>query len=94
MLAWTKQLVALRARHPAHADGDLAAAVDVAFDEEQRWLRVRHGRLVLLASFAGEVRNVPHEAGANARALVSDDRCGVRASEITLAPWAAAVLET
>jgi maltooligosyltrehalose trehalohydrolase len=46
-------LLACRRRLGAHE------AEAVAFDEEQRWLRVRRGDFELVCNFAAEVRHVP-----------------------------------
>ena len=46
VLAWHKSLIALRARFPELTDGKLDQ-VHVAFDERQRWLTYRRGRVTV-----------------------------------------------
>ncbi|RST17903.1 malto-oligosyltrehalose trehalohydrolase [Streptomyces sp. WAC05374] len=58
LLAWYRELIALRAAQPDLTDPDLAA-VRVAFDEEARWLAYRRGDLRVAVNFAKEPARVP-----------------------------------
>ncbi len=70
MLEWYRALIALRRAVPELRDGrrDL---VEVAFDEDARWLRMRRGPVVLAFSLDREV-DVPLTEDAGDLALVSD----------------------
>jgi maltooligosyltrehalose trehalohydrolase len=58
LLAWHRRLIQLRRAAPALADGDLAA-VQVAYDEDERWLVVRRGDLVVVVNLAEAEQRVP-----------------------------------
>ena len=47
MLAWYKKLIALRKTHPELRDGSFEG-VDVEFDEDEKWLSMQRGGIVLL----------------------------------------------
>ncbi|MFG3505411.1 malto-oligosyltrehalose trehalohydrolase [Streptomyces sp. NPDC047821] len=68
LLAWYRELIALRAAQPDLTDPDLAA-VRVAFDEEARWLAYRRGDLRVAVNFAKEPARVP--LGSRGRVLAS-----------------------
>ncbi|QGH68307.1 malto-oligosyltrehalose trehalohydrolase [Pseudactinotalea sp. HY158] len=96
MLACYRDLIALRAREPDLADGDLRA-VEVAFDEAERWIRIRRGAFDVVANLGPAPRAVPLGAGAGcdlvfataagARGWVDGARAAVR-----LPPRSAAIV--
>ena len=93
VLAWYRTLVALRRRHPALLDGDMAA-VDVGVDEAARTLVVRRGGITVACNLADETRTVvlggePRDA---ARVLASRPGVRVEAGAVTLPGPSAAVL--
>ncbi|ORT57994.1 malto-oligosyltrehalose trehalohydrolase [Streptomyces sp. CB03238] len=58
LLAWHRELIALRAAQPDLTDPDLAA-VRVAYDEEARWLAYRRGDLRVAVNCAKEPALIP-----------------------------------
>ncbi|MGW6241400.1 malto-oligosyltrehalose trehalohydrolase [Streptomyces sp. NPDC055094] len=58
LLAWYRELIALRHTHPDLSDPDLAA-VRVAYDEEARWLAYRRGDLRVAVNLSGEPAEIP-----------------------------------
>ncbi|WP_031075288.1 malto-oligosyltrehalose trehalohydrolase [Streptomyces sp. NRRL S-118] len=68
LLAWHRELIALRAAQPDLTDPDLAA-IRVSFDESARLLAYRRGDLRVVVNFAKEPAEVP--LGAPARVLAA-----------------------
>ncbi|WP_435973469.1 malto-oligosyltrehalose trehalohydrolase [Streptomyces sp. Qhu_M48] len=64
LLAWHRELIALRRTLPDLTDPDLAG-VKVAFDEEARWLVFRRGVLRVAVNLGGEAAVIP--LGSNGR---------------------------
>ncbi|MEE1756553.1 malto-oligosyltrehalose trehalohydrolase [Streptomyces sp. SP18CS02] len=58
LLAWHRELIALRAAQPDLTDPDLAA-VRVAYDEEARWLAFRRGDLRVAVNLGEETAAIP-----------------------------------
>ncbi len=58
MLSFYRELIALRAAEPDLADGDLRA-VEVEFDESQRWIRIGRGAFTVVANLSDEPRRLP-----------------------------------
>jgi maltooligosyltrehalose trehalohydrolase len=58
MLAWHRQLLALRRRLPDLSGGDLTR-VRTVLDEEEGWLVMNRGAATVAANFSGERRFVP-----------------------------------
>ena len=58
ILAWHRQLLALRRRLPDLSDGDLTR-VRTVLDEEEGWLVMNRGAATVAANFSGERRFVP-----------------------------------
>ncbi|MET9429530.1 MULTISPECIES: malto-oligosyltrehalose trehalohydrolase [unclassified Streptomyces] len=68
LLAWHRELIALRAAQPDLTDPDLAA-IRVSHDESARWLAYRRGDLRVVVNLAKEPAHVP--LGAPARVLAA-----------------------
>lgn len=90
MLAWYRDLLALRRRTPDLTDGRLGR-VEVAFSEEERWILVRRGGVDIVANLAPRPLALPVRAGATIR-LVSDAEAGVSDSELSLPQESVAIL--
>ncbi|MGW3988344.1 malto-oligosyltrehalose trehalohydrolase [Streptomyces sp. NPDC004830] len=58
MLAWYRQLLALRHAQPDLTDPDLADT-KVAFDEERRWIAFRRGDVLVAVNLAAEPADLP-----------------------------------
>jgi malto-oligosyltrehalose trehalohydrolase len=58
MLAWYRELIALRRAHPELTDPWLDH-VDVSWDEDARWLVLTRGRLLVVASLGGAPLRIP-----------------------------------
>ncbi|MFD8419954.1 malto-oligosyltrehalose trehalohydrolase [Streptomyces sp. NPDC059466] len=58
VLAWYRDLIALRRRHPDLADPDLAA-VRIAHDEGARWLALRRGDVRVAVNLGQEAAEIP-----------------------------------
>jgi maltooligosyltrehalose trehalohydrolase len=58
MLAWHKQLISLRRRLSTPADGRLDL-IDVAYNEEAKWIRINRGPVSIICNFADEPRQIP-----------------------------------
>ncbi len=58
LLAWTRDLLALRRARPELTDGR-RDRVRVSYDEDERWVVVRRGAVVVVVNLAAERRRVP-----------------------------------
>ncbi|MEV5780962.1 malto-oligosyltrehalose trehalohydrolase [Streptomyces sp. NPDC051639] len=58
VLAWYRELIALRRRHPDLSDPDLAA-VRIAHDEGARWLALRRGDVRVAVNLGKEAAGIP-----------------------------------
>jgi maltooligosyltrehalose trehalohydrolase len=91
LLAWHRELIALRRALPDLSDPDLAA-VKVAFDEQARWLAYRRGDLRVAVNLAKEPAEIALGGGGRVAAAWGDvprpDRDGV----LRLPPQSCAVL--
>ncbi len=63
MLEWYRKLIALRRSTPELNDGSLEN-VEVRFEEEEKWLTMRRGRILVAANFAEKAVALPVERGA------------------------------
>ncbi|MEU3301494.1 malto-oligosyltrehalose trehalohydrolase [Streptomyces sp. NPDC006678] len=74
LLAWHRELIALRHREPDLLDPDLAS-VRVAFDEDARWLVFRRGDVRVVVNLGKEPASIPLGGGGTrvARVLASWD---------------------
>ena len=91
MLDWYRQLIQLRRTTPSLNNGE-PGNIEVAYSEEQRWLRVTRGRIVIAISLAPGTVLVPLEHDANLL-LSSQPNVIVESGGITLPPDSLAVLE-
>jgi len=91
MLRWHCDLLQLRAREPDLHDPS-RDRTRVAFDEDERWLVVHRGALVVACNLGAVVRGVP--VGAGRRVLLASDAAGVSLAgdRVELAPDAVVVL--
>ncbi|MCA1221539.1 malto-oligosyltrehalose trehalohydrolase [Streptomyces sp. 8L] len=62
LLAWYRELIALRAAEPDLTDPDLSA-VAVAHDEAERWLAFRRGDLSVVVNLSDAPRDIPLGGG-------------------------------
>jgi maltooligosyltrehalose trehalohydrolase len=72
MLAWYRDLIALRRRVPELTDGRLDA-VQVRFDEDARWLVMARGPLRVVCNLADEPRTVPLDESTGKAVLTWDE---------------------
>jgi maltooligosyltrehalose trehalohydrolase len=72
LLDWHRDLIALRRAHPALAD-DRLEAVEVRFDEAERWLIVLRPGLVVACNFGSEERWVACAEAVEVRQLLASD---------------------
>ncbi len=91
MLDWYRQLIQLRRTTPSLNNGE-PGNIEVACSEEQRWLRVTRGGIVIASSLAPAAVFVPLEHKANLL-LSSQPNVIVESGGITLPPDSVAVLE-
>jgi maltooligosyltrehalose trehalohydrolase len=91
MLDWYKQLIALRRKTPELTNGSLDE-VDVQYDEEQKWLTMRRGPLMLALSLSGTTLSlcVPQAAEL---AIGSTAGIAVEQGRVTLPPDSVAILK-
>ena len=92
LLAWYRELIALRRRRPELADPRLDRAV-VTFDEEQRWLAVTRDTVQVLVNLGGREHAfaVPGLPAVVAR---SSDAVHVRDGRVVVPPDSVAIVET
>jgi maltooligosyltrehalose trehalohydrolase len=91
MLEWYRELLRLRREQPVLRDGQ-REGVQVAFQEDERWITVARGPIAVCASFAGEEIRVPVPAGAAPRVrLASKPGIRVDGGEVVLPPDSVAV---
>jgi maltooligosyltrehalose trehalohydrolase len=92
LLAWHKELIALRRRESALTDGRLQN-VDVAFDEEARWLVVERGEITLACNLAGHRQLVPVDScRPKSLRLASEPQIAVQEAGVELPPDSVVVL--
>uniref|UniRef100_UPI002811A5FA DUF3459 domain-containing protein n=1 Tax=Streptomyces sp. TaxID=1931 RepID=UPI002811A5FA len=70
LLAWHRELIALRRTLPDLTDPDLAG-VKVAFDEEARWLVFRRGDLRVAVNLGREAAGIPLGSDGRDRVLAA-----------------------
>jgi maltooligosyltrehalose trehalohydrolase len=72
MLAWYRDLIALRRRVPQLTDGRLDG-VDVRFDEDARWLVLGRGDVLVACNLAAQPQTVPLDGGSGKVVLAWDE---------------------
>ncbi len=90
MLAWYRQLIALRKATPALMDGNLRR-VNVRFNEAERWLLLERGNVTVAFSLAQKPVTFEAPAG-SALTLASAADVSLREGKLTLPPDAVAVV--
>jgi maltooligosyltrehalose trehalohydrolase len=83
MLAWYRDLIALRRGHPELSDPRLDR-VDVSYDRDARWVVVARGSLRVVCNLAGAQRDVPVDRPVEHLLLSSDPRAACTAAAVTL----------
>jgi maltooligosyltrehalose trehalohydrolase len=92
MLDWYKRLIELRRATPELTDGSLAD-VEVLFDEEQKWLKMHRGPILLAMSVAAAPLSVYVPQGA-VLVLASEAEVALHDGRLTLPPDSVAILRT
>ena len=91
MLAWYKELAALRRRTPAFVDGRLDR-VHVRFDEKSKWIVVRRNGTVLAANLGSQPREIDLPAADSLKiALASKPQAQLGSGTLRLPPHSVAV---
>ena len=90
LLAWYRELIALRRRLPWVSDPRLAT-VSTSYDQEADWLMVRHGPVVVAGNLGAGAWTCPVDPAAELLAA-SDARIERMASGVCLPPDTAAIL--
>jgi maltooligosyltrehalose trehalohydrolase len=93
LLAVHRALIALRRAHPDLVDPDLAA-VQVGWDDADRWLVVHRGSLRIVANLSGEDREVHLDVPAHEVLFASGELPTLSGTTVTLPAESAAVLTT
>jgi maltooligosyltrehalose trehalohydrolase len=88
-----RTLLRLRREHPELVDPDLAA-VEVSWDDEDRWLVVHRGSLRVVANLAGVPREIDLDRPATRVVFATGDAPQVGGTAVTLPAESAAVLTT
>jgi maltooligosyltrehalose trehalohydrolase len=92
MLDWYKRLIALRCATPALTDGSLAD-LEVLFDEEQKWLKMHRGPIVVAMNIAATPHRLKIHDGAELL-LASETGCGLEDGWLTLPPDSIAIVKS
>jgi maltooligosyltrehalose trehalohydrolase len=93
LLAVHRALIALRRAHPDLVDPDLSA-VQVGWDDADRWLVVHRGSLRIVANLAGEPREIDLDVRAHDVLFASGELPTLSGTTVTLPAESAAVLTT
>ncbi|HYO36026.1 MAG TPA: malto-oligosyltrehalose trehalohydrolase [Geodermatophilus sp.] len=93
LLAVHRALIALRRAHPDLVDPDLSA-VQVGWDDADRWLIVHRGSLRIVANLSGEAREVHLDVPAHDVLFASGELPTLSGTTVTLPAESAAVLTT
>ncbi|MEW6155187.1 MAG: malto-oligosyltrehalose trehalohydrolase [Actinomycetota bacterium] len=91
LLAWHKELIALRRRLPALSDGSFDA-VSTAWDEDAGWFRLSRGPVTVAVNLAGEARAVPVPAEATTVLARSNAATTLADGALTLPPDSVAIV--
>src|SRR5580700_4393856 len=90
MLAWYRELIALRKSLPELMDGELAE-VQVGFSEAEQWLVMERGRVTVAFSLAAQPMEIAVRAGSAVR-LASEAGIALNGGKVTLPPDSVAIL--
>lgn len=90
LLTWTRDLIALRRARPELSDGR-RDRVEVAYDEDARWLVVRRGGIAVLCNLSDDALTVP--LGGTGTVLLASERGSVQDGKAELAPESVLVVE-
>ncbi|MDT0277835.1 malto-oligosyltrehalose trehalohydrolase [Blastococcus goldschmidtiae] len=93
LLAVHRSLLALRRAHPDLLDPDLTA-VEVDWDDADRWLAVHRGSLRVVVNLADEPREIDLDRSADEVLFATAELPAIDGSTVTLPPESAAVLST
>jgi maltooligosyltrehalose trehalohydrolase len=93
LLAVHRALIALRRAHPDLVDPDLSA-VQVGWDDADRWLVVHRGSLRIVANLAGEPREIDLDVPAHDVLFASGELPTLSGTTVTLPAESAAVFTT
>ena len=88
VLAWYRQLIALRRTRPDLADGRFDQ-IEVDFDEDERWLVIQRPSTIVAVNLTTQRRAFEIEASS---VLLSSADVELRASSVTLPPESVAIL--
>jgi maltooligosyltrehalose trehalohydrolase len=91
LLAWHKQLIALRRRVPELADGRLDR-VEVRFSESEQWLAFRRGAYLIAVNLSQETRTVPL-VSPGALVLASEADCIIHKAGVEMPSDSVAILQ-
>jgi maltooligosyltrehalose trehalohydrolase len=93
ILEWHRELIRLRRRIPALADGCLEK-VEILFDEKERWLLLMRGPVAVACNLSSSPRQIQLPACSSpAVLLASDPGVGVEETRVRLAPDSVAVVD-
>ena len=92
LLAWHRDLIALRRSVPDLAD-DRRDRVSVTYDQDARWCVVRRGSVVVACNLAANAQDVPLPAGATSVLLASEPGIAPADAAVALPPESVAVLQ-
>jgi maltooligosyltrehalose trehalohydrolase len=91
MLDWYKKLIAFRRQTPELTNGSLAD-LEVIFDEEQKWLKMHRGPIVIAINLAGTTHSLYAPSGTEL-VLASSVEAAIEKGRITLPPDSVAILK-
>jgi maltooligosyltrehalose trehalohydrolase len=91
ILDWHKRLIQLRRSEPALADGQMKS-VRTQFSEEQRWLVVERGAIIIGCNFSSEQQSLPTNAMGLRILMVSDAAIRISAGLVNMPPESVAIL--
>lgn len=92
MLAWYRDLLALRRSSPSLAD-DRLTSTNVTFNEGEGWLCMQRGTIFLVCNFSDETRSLPLPSGVLEPRLASTEGVSLDEGRVRLAPRSVAILE-
>lgn len=92
MLAWYRELIALRRRVP-HLGNSRMDLVETRHDEDRRWLAIERGPITIVTNLDGAPQDVPLRGSRPRRVLLaSDKRVETRADAVRLPAESVAIL--